>query len=154
MRKVVLQIQKVIFYTLGDDFVFGGVSFTTDSSAGDLQGAPSAPATFIDDAPLREDDVVPDEHDVFVSGVSIAVVAPVKVALAFDVIDVWLAENDDPDAPVQDEPSITIRAKRSFGGSDLSNVKWAMSTITSSLPKDLRVSKARMSSSKRLFVGG
>ncbi|KAK8486280.1 hypothetical protein V6N11_039693 [Hibiscus sabdariffa] len=115
--------------------------------AGDPQGAPSAPAAFVDAAPLHaipdpmsvssplatanadasleegDDVVVPkeavvstgglndvfdvdvsgrvhvaesvlvgDEHNVFVSSMSHAVAAPVKVALAFDAIEEWLAK--------------------------------------------------------------
>ncbi|KAK8596676.1 hypothetical protein V6N12_065156 [Hibiscus sabdariffa] len=97
---------------------------------------------------VAESVLLGDEHDVFVSEVSHAVDAPVTAAPAFDAIEEWLAENDDPDAPVQDEPPVKIHAKRSSSGSDPSKVKRARYTITSSLPKDLRVSKARMSSSK------
>ncbi|KAK8696145.1 hypothetical protein V6N13_001282 [Hibiscus sabdariffa] len=71
---------------------------------------------------VAESVLLGDEHDVFVSEVSHAVDAPVTAAPAFDAIEEWLAENDDPDAPVQDEPPVKIHAKRSSSGSDPSKV--------------------------------
>ncbi|KAK8607659.1 hypothetical protein V6N13_046268 [Hibiscus sabdariffa] len=62
---------------------------------------------------VAENVLIGDEHDVFVSGVSYVVAAPVTVAPAFEAIEEWLAENDDSDAPVHDEPPVKILAKRS-----------------------------------------
>ncbi|KAK8533095.1 hypothetical protein V6N12_076376 [Hibiscus sabdariffa] len=97
---------------------------------------------------VAENVLIGDEHDVFVSGVSYVVAAPVTVAPAFEAIEEWLAENDDSDAPVHDEPPVKILAKRSSGSSDPSKVKRARSIFTSSLPKDLRVPKLGMRNSK------
>ncbi|KAK9042174.1 hypothetical protein V6N11_017253 [Hibiscus sabdariffa] len=155
------------FYTIGDDIVFGGAS--------DPIGKPSAHATFVDVAPLyaipdqlwfhlclslqkllhawmkgrvhvAESVLLGNEHDVFSLGVSNVAAATMKGSSGFDAIEEWLIENDDPDAPVQDEPPVKIHVKRSSSGLDLSKVKRARFTITSSLPKVLRVSKAGMSS--------
>ncbi|KAK8976055.1 hypothetical protein V6N11_000323 [Hibiscus sabdariffa] len=76
-----------------------------------------------------------NEHDVFGSGVSNAAAATVNAAPDFDAIEEWLAENDDPDAPVQGGPSVKIPTKRSSSGSDPSKVKRSRSTITNSLPR-------------------
>ncbi|KAK8691143.1 hypothetical protein V6N13_074662 [Hibiscus sabdariffa] len=78
-----------------------------------------------------------NEEDVFGLGVSNEIDAAVNVALTFDMIDDWLAANDESGASVQCEPIAKIHAKKSSGAFDLSKLKEARPTITSSLPKDL-----------------
>ncbi|KAL4362020.1 hypothetical protein GQ457_04G020440 [Hibiscus cannabinus] len=89
-----------------------------------------------------------DKRDVFVTRVSHEAAALVVVAPAFDAIEEWLAEDNDSNAQITADLPVKIPAKRSSGGSDPSKAKRARSITTSSVPKDSRVLKAGMSSSK------
>ncbi|KAL4360441.1 hypothetical protein GQ457_04G024630 [Hibiscus cannabinus] len=83
-----------------------------------------------------------------VHGVSHEAAAPVAIAPAFDAIEEWLVEDNDSDVQVTTDLPVKIPTKRSSGGSDPSKAKRARSITTSSVNKESRVLKARMSSSK------
>ncbi|KAL4341060.1 hypothetical protein GQ457_08G018530 [Hibiscus cannabinus] len=88
------------------------------------------------------------ERDVFVTRVSHEADAPVVVALAFDAIEEWLAEDNDSDVQVPVDLPVKIPEKRSSGGSDPSKAKRTRSITMSSVPKESRVLKAGMRISK------
>ncbi|KAK8644631.1 hypothetical protein V6N13_123933 [Hibiscus sabdariffa] len=89
-----------------------------------------------------------DERDVYVTKISHEDAAPVTVAPEFDAIEEWLADDNDSEVQVHTDLPVKILAKRSLGGSDPSKSKRARSIPINLTSKDLRISKAGMSSSK------
>ncbi|KAK8676070.1 hypothetical protein V6N13_034124 [Hibiscus sabdariffa] len=89
-----------------------------------------------------------DERDVYVTKVTHEDAPPVTVAPEFDAIEEWLADDNDSEVQVHTDLPVKIPAKRSSGGSDPSKSKRARSIPINLPSKDLRISKAGMSSSK------
>ncbi|KAK8684090.1 hypothetical protein V6N13_040127 [Hibiscus sabdariffa] len=85
---------------------------------------------------VSENVLLGDENDVFVMGISHAAAALVKVAPSFDAIEEWLAENEDYEVPMYDQPPVKVPAKHPSGGSDPSRVKRARSISSTSSLKD------------------
>ncbi|KAK8504802.1 hypothetical protein V6N12_063809 [Hibiscus sabdariffa] len=140
------------FSSLGDDHVFEGVVVPTEATVG-VAGTNDVFVVDVSSKVHITDNILfGDERDVFVTRVSNEAVAPVVVAPAFDAIEEWLAEDNDSDAPITADLPVKIPAKRSSGGSDPSKAKRARSITTSSVPKDSRVLKAGMSSSRNSSV--
>ncbi|KAK8487990.1 hypothetical protein V6N11_075714 [Hibiscus sabdariffa] len=159
------------FSSLGDDHVFEGAGAGVDVPSGPASFTAAMPLRSIPvpasvTSPLgvatatslnaEEGVVVPTEatvgvagtNDVFAVDVSSKAAAPVVAAPAFDAIEEWLAEDNDFDAPITADLPVKIPAKRSLGGLDPSKAKRGRSITTSSVPKDSRVLKVGMSSSK------
>ncbi|KAL4277800.1 hypothetical protein GQ457_03G017200 [Hibiscus cannabinus] len=89
-----------------------------------------------------------DENDAYVTKISHSDASPVGAAPEFDAIEEWLADDNDSEVPVPTDLPVKIPAKRSSGGSDPSKSKRARSIPITLSSKDLRISKAGMSSSK------
>ncbi|KAK8515171.1 hypothetical protein V6N12_019219 [Hibiscus sabdariffa] len=89
-----------------------------------------------------------DESDAYVTKISHTDAGPVAAAPEFDAIEEWLADDNDSEVPVHTDLPVKIPAKRSSGGSDPSKSKRARSIPINLSSKDLRISKAGMSSSK------
>ncbi|KAL4298065.1 hypothetical protein GQ457_12G009930 [Hibiscus cannabinus] len=89
-----------------------------------------------------------DERDVYVTKISHEDAAPVAIAPEFDAIEEWLADDNDSEVQVHTDLPVKIPAKRSSGGSDPFKSKRARSIPINLTSKDLRISKAGMSSSK------
>ncbi|KAK9033384.1 hypothetical protein V6N11_018417 [Hibiscus sabdariffa] len=125
-----------------------GVVISTEANVG-VDGSHDVSAVDVSGKVHITDNILfGDERDVFVTRVAHEAAAPVVVAPAFDAIEEWLAEDNDSDVQITADLPVKIPAKRSSGGSDPSKAKRARSITTSSIPKDSRVLKAGMSSSK------
>ncbi|KAL4311685.1 hypothetical protein GQ457_01G016240 [Hibiscus cannabinus] len=101
---------------------------------------------------IAHNDLFGDERNVYVTKISHEDAGPVVVAPEFDATEEWLADDNDSEVQVHTDLPIKIPAKRSSGGSDPSKSKRARSIPINLSSKDLRISKAGISSSKNSSV--
>ncbi|KAK8684240.1 hypothetical protein V6N13_040270 [Hibiscus sabdariffa] len=89
-----------------------------------------------------------DESDAYVTKISHEEAGPVAAAPDVDAIEEWLAEDTESEVQAHTDLPVKVPSKRSSGGSDPSKSKRARSIPITLSSKDLRISKAGMSSSK------